>query len=329
MTLLKLQNITHDYPGARGIWRKSASVQAVRGVSLSLERGRILGLVGESGCGKSTLGRIALGLDRPRSGEVIFDGRPMPAPGSQAWRVMRRRMQLIFQDPLGALDRRMKIIDQIIEPLRIHSMGTAQSRQGVAAGLLHDVGLRPDQGEARPLQLSGGQRQRVVIARALAMKPELLVCDEPVSALDVSIQAHVINILIRLQREYGLALLFISHDLKLVATIADEIAVMYLGRIVERGQSGQIFSAPVHPYTRALLDALPQPLRATPRSVLNGAPPDPARAPSGCGFHPRCPHATDRCRHAAPALTWHPGGGQVACHLAEAGLPVPSRAASC
>jgi len=315
MPLLELRDVRREYRAGNGFFRKPGSVRAVDGVSFKLERGQTLGLVGESGCGKSTTGRMALGMDEPTSGEVFFDGAPMPHPGSPKWRALRQRAQLIFQDPLGALDRRMKVRDQIIEPLTIHGIGTRESREQRADELLRQVGLRPDQGQSLPLQLSGGQRQRVVIARALAMKPELLVCDEPVSALDVSIQAQVITILTDLQRQLGLAMVFISHDLKLVASIADEIAIMYLGKIVEQGSPGTIFAHPGHPYTQVLLGSIPQPMRTTPRPVLAGEPPDPSQRPLGCGFHPRCPLATELCRREDPQLADNGAGHRIACHF--------------
>lgn len=316
MALLELRGIGRDYAGRSRLFGRHAPVSAVLDVSLELERGRILGLVGESGCGKSTTGRIALGLDKPTRGEVVFEGRPMPPAGSPSWKASRRQMQYIFQDPLGALDKRMRIIDQIAEPLHIHGIGDPDSRRETAAQLLRDVGLQPNMGDVYPLQLSGGQRQRVVIARALAMKPELLVCDEPVSALDVSIQAQVIGILTNLQKRLGLAMIFISHDLKLVGTISDEVAVMYLGQIVERGSPQQVFSAPAHPYTRVLLASIPQPLRSSARPVLQGEPPDPSQRPAGCAFHPRCPVAVETCRSKAPVLQAVHGTHQAACHLA-------------
>jgi peptide/nickel transport system ATP-binding protein len=315
MPLLELRDVRREFRTGNGFFRKPASVRAVDGVSFKLERGQTLGLVGESGCGKSTTGRMALGIDEPTNGEVFFDGAPMPHSGSPEWRAVRRRAQLIFQDPLGALDRRMKVRDQIIEPLTIHGIGTRESREQRADELLRQVGLRPDQGQSMPLQLSGGQRQRVVIARALAMKPELLVCDEPVSALDVSIQAQVITILTDLQRQLGLAVVFISHDLKLVASIADEIAIMYLGKIVEQGSPATIFAHPGHPYTQVLLGSIPQPMRTTPRPVLAGEPPDPSQRPLGCGFHPRCPIAKELCRREDPQLADHGAGHRIACHF--------------
>ncbi|MCM2293865.1 ABC transporter ATP-binding protein [Allorhizobium sp. BGMRC 0089] len=327
MALLELRGIGRDYTGRARLFGKSLSLRAVLDVSLELERGRILGLVGESGCGKSTTGRIALGLDAPTRGAVFFNGQPMPQAGTPAWKALRRQMQYIFQDPLGALDKRMKIIDQIVEPLHIHGIGAPESRREVAAQCMRDVGLQSHLGEAYPLQLSGGQRQRAVIARALVTQPELLVCDEPVSALDVSIQAQVIGVLTHLQKKLDLAMVFISHDLKLVATIADEVAVMYLGQIVERGSPQQVFSAPAHPYTRVLLDSIPQPLRTTSRPILQGEPPDPSQRPEGCAFHPRCPLAVDACRSTVPVLQPLTDRHQAACHLVSSPSPVMRQSA--
>ncbi|WP_138469148.1 oligopeptide/dipeptide ABC transporter ATP-binding protein [Poseidonocella sp. HB161398] len=324
MPLLELRDVGRDYVSPGGLLKPPRRVRALDGVSLSVERGRILGIVGESGCGKSTTGRVALGLEPPDRGEVRFDGRPMPAPGTPDWRALRARMQMVFQDPLGALDKRMTIAAQIAEPLVIQGQGTRESRAARVAELLAAVGLRPDQGEAHPLQLSGGQRQRAVLARALAAGPDLLVCDEPVSALDVSIQAQVVNILLRLQRDLGLAMLFISHDLKLVGAIADEVAVMYLGRVVERGTPEQIFSGPVHPYTRILVASIPDPFRTGPRPRLSGEPPDPAARPPGCPFHPRCATAEDSCRSTRPGLIRLPGGREAACPVTAPRAEVPA-----
>jgi peptide/nickel transport system ATP-binding protein len=316
MSLLELRNVQRVYHPGRSLFRRHRPVHAVAGVSLALQRGGTLGLVGESGCGKSTTGRLALGLEQPDRGEVAFDGAPMPPPGTRAWRRTRARMQLIFQDPLSALDRRLPIGAQVIEPLVVHGIGTAGERASRAGELLLAVGLRPDQAERYPHELSGGQRQRAVIARALATQPDLLVCDEPVSALDVSIQAQVVNLLIDLQQRFGLAMLFISHDLKLVRLIAHEVAVMYLGRIVEQGEPEELFLDPAHPYTRALLAAVPDRHRRGARSLLAGEPPDPAARPSGCAFHPRCTLAIARCRSESPALLRRRDGRLVACHLA-------------
>jgi peptide/nickel transport system ATP-binding protein len=282
-------------------------VRAVDGVSLSVQRGRTLGIVGESGCGKSTTGRLALGLERPDTGTVRFEGSPLPPPGSRAWRRLRARMQLVPQDPLGALDRRLPIAAQIREPLDIHGIA------GNVDDLLRQVGLATSLGHRYPHALSGGQRQRAVLARALATAPSLLVLDEPVSALDVSIQAGIVNLLQDLQAQRGLAMLFISHDLKVVRQVSHEVAVMYLGRVVERGDPDAIFTRPAHPYSRALVSAIPV-LRPIERIVLPGDPPNPAARPSGCAFHPRCPLAMPRCRTEDPAPRILDDGRVVACH---------------
>jgi peptide/nickel transport system ATP-binding protein len=284
----------------------------VDGVSLRLAPGRTLGVVGESGCGKSTTGRMALGLEAPDHGAVRFEGVAMPAPGSTAWRRMRARLQLVPQDPLGALDRRLTIAAQVAEPLAIHRLPAGRDR---VMALLDQVGLRPDQGARHPHALSGGQRQRAVLARALATQPSLLVLDEPVSALDVSIQAGIVNLLLDLQEQRGLAMLFISHDLKVVRQISHEVAVMYLGRVVEQGEPDAIFHQPLHPYSRALVSAIPVPgPRLVERIVLAGDPPNPADRPPGCAFHPRCPVAIARCAVDDPPLEPRQGR-MVACHL--------------
>ena len=316
MSLLELEDVHRIYSVRSGLFGRARALRAVAGVSLRLEKGRTLGLVGESGCGKTTTGRMAVGLERPDSGAVRFDGMPMPAAGTPAWRRLRARVQLVFQDPLGALDRRLHIGVQIREPLDVHGLGSKSERTERVAELLRAVGLRPDQAEQFPHELSGGQRQRAVIARALASNPALLVCDEPVSALDVSIQAQVINLLADLQDQFGLAMLFISHDLKLVRVLAHQVAVMYLGAIVEYGDPAEMFADPAHPYTRALVASVPDPFRRIPRSVLSGEPPNPAARPSGCSFHPRCPMVLQRCREEVPALLPRSDGRLAACHLA-------------
>jgi peptide/nickel transport system ATP-binding protein len=315
--LLALEGVSRVYSSHRGLFGRGTPVRAVDGVTLSVPPGRTLGIVGESGCGKSTTGRLALGLERPDTGAVRFDGEPMPPANGAAWRQLRARMQLVYQDPLGALDRRLTIATQIEEPLRIHAIGTPSDRRDRVAALLRDVGLRPDHATRHPHELSGGQRQRAVLARALATDPALLVCDEPVSALDVSIQAQVVNMLTDLQEARGIAMLFISHDLKVVRQVSHEVAVMYLGRVVEQGDPDAIFADPVHPYSRALVSAIPVPgPRLVERIVLSGDPPNPADRPSGCAFHPRCPVAIAACRSETPALQTLPDGRAVACHLA-------------
>ncbi|MBR0680377.1 ATP-binding cassette domain-containing protein [Roseomonas eburnea] len=316
-TLLEARDLVRRYVMRRGLLGRSVPVTAVAGLSLTLHRGRTLGLVGESGCGKSTTGRMVLGLEMPDAGSVAFEGRPMPPPGTAAWRALRARMQMVFQDPLGALDRRMTVAAQVAEPLDIHGVGGAAERADRVEALLRNVGLRPDQGARYPHELSGGQRQRVVLARALATSPAMLVCDEPISALDVSIQAQVMNLLVELQAEHGMALLFISHDLRAVRQVSERVAVMYLGTIVEEGEPDALLRDARHPYTQALVSAIPHPGRSDGRIVLQGDPPNPAARPSGCPFHPRCPVAVARCAQEAPVLRDHPGGRRVACHLAD------------
>jgi len=241
----------------RGMFGRSVGLRAVDGVSLTIERGRTLGLVGESGCGKSTTGRLVLGMETADEGSVAFEGRPMPPPGSAAWRALRARMQMVFQDPLGALDRRLPIGAQVAEPLEIHGMGGKAERAARVELLLQEVGLRADQAGRYPHELSGGQRQRAVLARALSTSPALLVCDEPISALDVSIQAQVMNLLVDLQERFGMGMLFVSHDLRAVRQVSHRVAVMYLGEIVEIGPREAIFGNPQHPYTKRLLAAVP------------------------------------------------------------------------
>jgi peptide/nickel transport system ATP-binding protein len=314
--LLNAEGLVRRYAMRRGVFGQAVEVRAVDGVSLRLERGRTLGLVGESGCGKSTTGRLVLGMESPDAGRVSFDGMIMPQPGSQAWRKLRARMQMVFQDPLGALDRRLPIATQIAEPLDIHGIGAASERSGRVETLLRAVGLRPDQGARYPHELSGGQRQRAVLARALATDPALLVCDEPISALDVSIQAQVMNLLLDLQEQFGTAMLFVSHDLRAVRQVSHRVAVMYLGRIVEEGEPDAVLHDPAHPYSRALVSAIPHPGRSGQRMVLQGDPPNPAERPTGCAFHPRCPVANSLCAREAPALKPRADGRLIACHVA-------------
>ncbi len=319
MSLLSLEGVSRVYATRRGLFGKPVPVRAVDHVSFSVAPGRTLGIVGESGCGKSTTGRVALGIERPSEGTVTFEGATMPMPGTPEWRRMRARLQLVHQDPLGAMDRRLTVAAQVAEPLEIHGIGDETERRDRVAALLRDVGLRADLAQRHPHELSGGQRQRAVLARALATDPALLVADEPVSALDVSIQAQVINMLTDLQAARGIAMLFISHDLKVVRQVSHEVAVMYLGRIVEQGDPEAIFADPLHPYSRALVSAIPVPgPRRIERIVLSGDPPNPADRPSGCAFHPRCPLAVSACRAEVPQLKMAADGRQVACHLVEA-----------
>jgi peptide/nickel transport system ATP-binding protein len=299
-----------------GMFGRPCEVCAVDGVSLRINRGETLGLVGESGSGKSTTGRLVLGLENPDAGSVAFNGRRLPAMDTPEWRASRARMQMIFQDPLGALDRRLPIAAQVREPLDIHAVEDEAFRTARVEELMRSVRLSDDVGQRYPHELSGGQRQRAVLARALATKPDFLVCDEPVSALDVSIQAQVVNLLIDLQAELDLTMLFISHDLRVVRQISESVAVMYLGRVVELGNADDLFVSPQHPYTQALVSASPAPGgRRGERIVLSGDPPNPAAKPGGCAFHPRCPSAFARCRTEAPALVEVAPDRSVACHL--------------
>ncbi len=318
--LLDVVDLARAYSVRRGPWpiARPASLRAVDGVSFTLEAGRTLGLVGESGCGKTTTAKLVLGLVPATAGAVRIAGAPLPPMGSTAWRALRRRMQLVYQDPLGALDRRLTIGRQIAEPLIIHGLATGQEARDKALAMMDAVGLSAQQLDRFPHELSGGQRQRVVLARALVLDPALLVCDEPISALDVSIQAQVVNLLLDLQASRGLAYLFISHDLRMVRQISHQVAVMYLGRIVEHGDPDRLFAQPAHPYTAALVSAIPTPGRGRRRRlIVAGDPPNPVDRPSGCAFHPRCPFAVARCRTETPALRALPDGRRVACHLAE------------
>jgi len=314
--LLEASDLVRIYRARKGLFSKPADIRAVDGVSLKVMPGETLGIVGESGSGKSTLGRMLLGIDPAQGGHVSYDGQPMPRLGTPQWRALRARMQFVYQDPLAALDKRLPISAQIGEPLEIHNLLDNDKGAARIAELMSAVGLRPDQADRFPHELSGGQRQRAVIARALASRPKLLVCDEPVAALDVSIQAQVVNMLRDLQEDNGIAMVFISHDLKVVRNIADRVAVMYLGRIVEEASSDVLFHAPRHPYTQALVSSVPVPGRKLKdRTILQGEPPNPANRPSGCAFHPRCPLAAEICRTAAPELRWVGPNRSAACHL--------------
>ena len=314
--LLEAQNLSKVYISKSGLFAKPTEVKAVDAVSLTLQKGKTLGIVGESGSGKSTTGRLLLGLERPSTGEVRFDGDILPPARTNAWRDLRKRIQLVYQDPLAALDRRLTIATQIEEPLLIHKIGNKEQRAARVKELMQSVGLMPHHPARFPHELSGGQRQRVVIARAIACNPELLVCDEAVSALDVSIQAQVVNLLRDLQEKNGIAMVFISHDLKVVRNISDRVAVMYLGRIVEEAPSDVIFHSPQHPYTQALVSSIPVPgTILSNRIILQGEPPNPAARPSGCAFHPRCRFATARCSVEVPETLASGPEHSVACHL--------------
>jgi len=288
--LLLVSDLARHYPAATATGQKRM-LHAVDGVSFSLVAGKTLGVVGESGCGKSTTARLVLGLLPATRGQIGFAGEEVSATRDRRWRSLRRRMQLVHQDPLAALDRRLPVGEQIVEPLVIHGLEAgADARRQKAIALFEAVGLRPDLFQRYPHELSGGQRQRVVLARALILGPQLLVCDEPISALDVSVAAQVINLLQDLQTRFGMAYLFISHDLKVVRQIADEVAVMYLGKIVERGTVDEIFADPRHPYTQALLKSVPRlgAGRNTRLAAIRGMVPSPFDRPTGCDFHPRC-----------------------------------------
>ena len=319
--LLEVENLAKHYEVKRGLLfgRHVGSVRAVDGVSFSLGHGETLALVGESGCGKSTTARLVLRLIEPTAGTVRFEGTDITQMRGEPMRKLRRRMQIVFQDPFASLNPRMTVGDILEEPLLVHGIGDKASRRARVNQLLGLVGLASYHVQRYPHEFSGGQRQRIGIARALAVEPALVVCDEPVSALDVSIQAQVVNLLKDLQARLGLSYLFIAHDLAVVKHMADRVAVMYLGRIVELAAKDALFANPRHPYTRTLLAAIPRPdpHRDTARQIPGGDVPSPMNPPPGCHFHTRCPFADERCRVEVPALRVLEGGHQAACHHAE------------
>jgi len=332
--LLRVENLEVHFPVTRGVLlrRTVGHVKAVDGVSFALARGETLGLVGESGCGKSTTSLAVLRMQPVTAGRIVFEGEDITGQYRGSGR-FRRRMQMVYQDPYGSLDPRMKVRDLVGEPLAVHEMtsGRREYDERVAA-LLVAVGLLPAMADRYPHEFSGGQRQRIAIARALALEPSLVICDEAVSALDVSIQAQVINVLVELQERLGLSYLFVAHDLAVVRHISHRIAVMYLGRIVEIASTAALFDAPLHPYTQALLAAVPvadpvvEARRA--RAVIIGEVPSAMRPPSGCRFHPRCPQAMALCREQDPALTAMGEGRAVACHLHRGAIATRAEAAA-
>ncbi len=316
--LLEVQGLRKHFPIRRGIFsRVSGHVRAVDGVDLTLRRGETLGLVGESGSGKTTTGRCILRLLEPTGGSIRFEGIDLLALRPAEMRRMRREMQVIFQDPYGSLNPRMKVGSIVGEPLAIHRIARGREREEKVADLLRRVGLDPSAMKRYPHEFSGGQRQRIGIARALALNPKLVICDEPVSALDVSIQAQVVNLLMDLQEEFSLTYLFIAHDLSVVEHISDRVAVMYLGKIVEQADAETLYRDPKHPYTKALLSAIPvpDPERRPQRVLLKGDLPSPASPPPGCAFHPRCPVAVEQCSRVEPPLLDLGGGHVASCHL--------------
>ena len=320
--LLEVDNLVMHFPVYRGvIRRKVGAVRAVDGVSFSVKKGETLGLVGESGCGKSTTGRTILQLYKPTAGSVHFDGVDLVALKSEQLRKMRRKMQMIFQDPYASLNPRMTVGDIVGEPLMVHNVGTAKERRTTVKELLNLVKLNPSFIDRYPHEFSGGQRQRIGVARALALHPSFIVCDEPISALDVSIQAQVVNLLEDLQDKFDLTYLFIAHDLSMVRHISDRVAVMYLGVIMELADRQDIYENPLHPYTQALLSAvpIPDPLvdAKRKRTILKGDVPSPANPPSGCRFRTRCPIAEQLCAEVRPEFRELKPGHFVACHFAD------------
>ena len=317
--LIRGEGLTRVFHRRGGFLGRGVPMLALRGVDIDINRGEAVGVVGESGCGKSTLGRVMLRLMAPSDGRVVFEERDLAAMGSAELRALRRRMQMVFQDPYGSLDPRRSVGAQIADGMVIHRIAEGAEATERVASLLQQVGLDPSHAQRLPHEFSGGQRQRIAIARALATRPDFIVADEPVSALDVSIQAQVVNLLADLRAELGLALMFISHDLHVVRHLCDRVVVMYLGLVMEEGAAAEIFRAPAHPYTRALLAATPSMHHRAATAPLSGEVPSIARPPSGCVFRTRCPMALPACAESVPALRPLPGaeGRTIACHRAE------------
>ena len=317
--LIQVKDLVKYYPVRGGVLRRVVAwVQAVDDISFTIKKGETLGLVGESGCGKTTAGHTLLRLIPPTGGSVIFDGVDVFQLKGRALKDMRRRMQIVFQDPYASLDPRLPIGESVAEGLKIHGIGTRRERVDRVMEMLHKVGLEEYHANRYPHEFSGGQRQRIGIARALTLRPEFIVLDEPVSALDVSIQAQVLNLLKDLQQEFGLTYLFVAHNLAVVEHISDRVAVMYLGKIAEMAARDDLFSEPLHPYTQALMSAIPipDPTIKRERTILKGDVPSPLNPPSGCRFHPRCPVAQENCAHDVPELRELHPGHFVSCHYA-------------
>lgn len=314
--LLQVSNLVKHFPIKRGYFQEKAYVKAVSNLSLKIYKGETYGLVGESGCGKSTTGRMILRLLEPTSGSVQYRGQDMTRFSDEELRNARKEMQIIFQDPYSALNPRKQIGKAIAEPMSIFNLGEKRQRKQFVLDLLRKVGLQPEHYDRYPHEFSGGQRQRIVIARALAVNPAFIVCDEPVSALDVSIQSQILNLLQQLQEDFQLTYLFIAHDLSVVRHISDRVGVMYLGHLVEEAPTDALFSQPLHPYTKALLSAIPEPnpKKKKERIVLSSEVPSPIHLPKGCVFHPRCPQVSATCKEVVPVLREMGTGHRVACH---------------